>query len=143
MKKAKKGDKVQVHYTGTLDDGTTFDSSREREPLEFTLGEEMVVPGFEKGVEGLEVGEIKTIHIEPKEAYGDIREDLFMEIEKKQLPPEITPEIGMKLQAPMKNGQIALLTIIEINEDKLKLDANHDLAGKALNFDIELIGIVE
>jgi len=143
MQNAKKGDTVRVHYTGTLDDGQQFDSSKNREPLEFTLGAGMVVPGFDAGVDGMKVGETKKIHIEAKDAYGEKRDDMMMEVEKTQLPDSIKPEVGMKLQAPMKNGQIAILTIIEVGEEKIKLDANHELAGKNLNFEIELVEIKE
>jgi len=142
MQKAIKGDKVRVHYTGTLDDGTVFDSSKNREPLEFTVGAGMVIPGFDNAVLELSVGESTKVHIEPKDAYGEKREDMIIHVPKTDLPPHIQAEVGVKLQAPMENGQVAVLTITEVTDTDITLDANHELAGKALNFEIELVEIV-
>ena len=143
MAQAKSGDKVRIHYTGKLDDGTVFDSSREREPLEFTVGSGMVIPGFDNAVEGMEVGESKNVKIAPAEAYGERSDENIIEIERNMLPPEIDPEVGMKLQASNKDGGATIVTVTEVGDEKLKIDANHQLAGENLNFDIELMEIAE
>ena len=142
MSKVKDGDTVKVHYTGKLtEEGTVFDSSREREPLEFTLGEGQLIPGFEKAVIGMEVGDNTTVDIESEDAYGARREDLELEVSKSDLPDNIEPEAGMQLQMQQQNGQAIPVQITEVKDDYVKLDANHPLAGKDLTFDIELIEI--
>jgi len=142
LSKVKDGDTVKVHYTGKLtEEGTVFDSSREREPLEFTLGEGQLIPGFEKAVIGMEVGDNTTVDIESEDAYGARREDLELEVSKSDLPDNIEPEAGMQLQMQQQNGQAIPVQITEVKDDYVKLDANHPLAGKDLTFDIELIEI--
>lgn len=142
MSQVKDGDTVKVHYTGKLtEDGTVFDSSREREPLEFTLGEGQLIPGFEEAVIGMEVGDNTTVDIESEDAYGARREDLELEVSKSDLPDNIDPQPGMQLQMQQKNGQAIPVQITEVENDYVKLDANHPLAGKDLTFDIELIEI--
>lgn len=141
MQQAKSGDTVHVHYTGTLDDGSIFDSSKDREPLEFKIGGGQVIPGFENGVEGMSIDETKTIHIPCAEAYGELREDLIGVVPKDQFPPEITPEVGMPLQIPQPNGMPLMVTITKISENDVTLDANHPLAGKDLNFELTLVKI--
>ncbi|MBU0661359.1 peptidylprolyl isomerase [Patescibacteria group bacterium] len=143
MSKAKKGQVVHIHYTGTLDDGTVFDSSREREPLKFTLGAGMVIPGFDIMVTDMTIGDTKKETIAAKDAYGDPREDLILSVEKEQLPPDMTPAVGMKLQAPMQNGHVAILTVTDVSDTHVTLDGNHELAGQDLTFDIELVDISE
>ncbi|MBT3817629.1 MAG: peptidylprolyl isomerase [Candidatus Magasanikbacteria bacterium] len=140
---AKKGDVVHIHYTGTLEDESIFDSSEGRDPLKFTLDSGMVIPGFDIMVTGMKVGEKKKETIEAKNAYGEAREDLILSVEKTQLPPDMTPDVGMKLQAPMQNGHVAMLTITDMTDTHVTLDGNHDLAGKDLTFDIELVKIGE
>ena len=142
MSKAAAGNKVKVHYTGKLDNGDIFDSSTGREPLEFEIGGGMVIKGFDDGVTGMEVGEKKTIRIEAQDAYGELREDLILKAERAQIPPEIELEIGLQLQIPQPNGAPIVVTVKEINETEVTLDANHKLAGKALTFDLELVEIV-
>jgi peptidylprolyl isomerase len=137
----KANDTVKVHYTGTLDDGNTFDSSRGREPLEFTLGQGQLIAGFEKAVEGLKVGDSTQVRIPADQAYGDVREDMIVEVEKARFPDDITPEIGMQLQINQPNGQPMPVLVKEVGETHIKLDANHPLAGQALNFDIEIMEI--
>lgn len=145
MSKVKDGDTVKVHYTGTLtDEGTVFDSSQDREPLEFTLGEGKLIPGFEKAVVGMEEGDETTVEIESGDAYGQRREDLELEVAKSDLPDNIEPEVGMQLQMQQQeNGQAIPVQITAVEDELVKLDANHPLAGKDLTFDIELIEIVD
>lgn len=141
MSKVKDGDTVKVHYTGTLKDGQVFDTSAEREPLEFTLGQGQLIPGFEKAVKGMEVGDSTSIEIPTEEAYGESREDLVINVPKDQLPDEVEPKVGMQLQVNQENGQPIPVRITEIADEDLTLDANHPLAGKDLKFDIELVEI--
>ena len=133
---AKSGDTVKVHYTGKLADGTVFDSSVGSEPYEFTLGQGQTISGFEQAVIGMKVGETQTVTIPIDEAYGPRRDDLIVEIGRDRLSPDINPEVGMQLTS----GQ-GTVTIIEVSEKTVKIDANHPLAGQDLTFDIELIEI--
>ena len=142
MAQAKTGDKVRVHYSGFLEDGTVFDSSLDREPLEFTLGEGMVIKGFEDAVLGMSVGETKTISIPSDEAYGPYREDLVAVVEKNMVPPDIDPKVGLVLQLRTPDGSITDVVVTEVNEDTITLDANHPLAGKDLIFEIKLVEIL-
>ncbi len=141
MSKVKSGDTVKVHYTGTKTTGEIFDSSENREPLEFTMGTGQLIPGFEKAVEGLAVGESTKVTIPAGEAYGDKREDLVINVEKDKLPPEIKPELGQQLQIQQQDGNGIPVVITEVTESHVTLDANHPLAGEDLTFDIELVEI--
>jgi peptidylprolyl isomerase len=140
MTQAKSGDTVKVHYTGILEDGTQFDSSVGAEPLEVTLGEAQVIPGFEQGLEGMAIGEKKTIHIPVEEAYGEAHPSLIQEVERSDIPSEIELFVGAQLQAQGPNGPFMLM-VTELAEKTVTLDGNHPLAGKALNFELELVGI--
>ncbi|MBE9536743.1 MAG: peptidylprolyl isomerase [Proteobacteria bacterium] len=142
MGKVKNGDTVKIHYTGKLNDGSVFDSSEGREPLEFKVGGNMVVPGFENGVIGMKKGDNKTISISPEEAYGERREDQVNVVERTQLPEDMEPEVGMALQATGQDGSVIPVAITEVNEKTVTVDANHPLAGKELIFDLELVEIV-
>ena len=142
MQQVKNGDKVKVHYHGRFTDGTTFDSSEGREPLEFTVGEGNVIKGFDEGVMGMSIGDKKTVSIQAGDAYGDKNEDMLVEFPKEQFPPDMNPEVGMQLNMTNGNGQVILVTIVEVKEDSVILDANHPLAGRDLVFDIELVSIV-
>lgn len=142
MPSAKSGDTVKVHYKGTLADGTEFDSSLDREPFVFTLGENMVIPGFENAIIGMEVGETKSVTIPSNDAYGPYRQDLVVEIEKALIPPNINPELGMVLQLQSEEGEITNVTVTEISENTVTLDGNHPLAGQDLTFEIQLLEIV-
>lgn len=142
MTQAKNGDTVKVHYTGTLEDGTQFDSSIGSDPLRFTLGQGQLIPGFEKSVTGMAVGDKETITLPPEEAYGERREDLMVTIQKSQLPQETEPHVGMMLQAEQQDGSVVNFVIDEIGETTVNLDANPPLAGKTLIFEIELMEIV-
>lgn len=141
MEQAKAGDTVKVHYHGRLTDGTTFDSSSGREPLEFQVGSGQVIKGFDDGVSGMAVGEKKTIQIPVDEAYGQKEENMIVEFPKSNFPPELTPELGMSLNMTNGSGQVIPVTIVDIKEESVVLDANHPLAGQDLIFDIELVEI--
>jgi len=143
MSQVKNGDTVKVHYTGRLSNGEQFDSSRGGEPLAFTVGEQQVIAGFEESVLGMKVGETKTINIPPEKAYGPKSEDLIIQVERGDQPEEIEPEIGMQLEARLSNGMTTVVTISGITEEFVTIDANHELAGEELVFDIELMEIGE
>lgn len=138
---AKKGDKVKVHYHGKLNDGSTFDSSNGRQPLEFEIGSGMVIKGFDEGITGMSVGDKKTISIPAEHAYGSVQEDMVIEFPRSNFPPDITPEIGMTLNMHSENGEELPVVIKNINDETITLDANHPLAGKDLIFDIELVDL--
>ncbi|NNK12484.1 MAG: peptidylprolyl isomerase, partial [Flavobacteriaceae bacterium] len=129
MGKVKDNDTIKVHYTGKLNDGQVFDSSLERDPLEVTLGQGALIPGFEKGLIDMEVDENKTITIPKEEAYGEVRKELFQKVNKSDLPEEIKPEIGMGLVATNPDGSEQQLRIVEVEEEHIVIDANHPLAG--------------
>ena len=135
------GKTVKVHYKGTLNDGSVFDSSEGREPLEFTLGSGQVIPGFDKAVEGMAVGEEKTVNIQPEDAYGSRNDQMIQEVPKGALPDGLEPEVGMGLQARGQDGQVINLTITAVGDDSITVDGNHPLAGQNLNFDIQLVDI--
>ncbi|MBI2656482.1 peptidylprolyl isomerase [Candidatus Woesearchaeota archaeon] len=139
MIQLKQGDKVKVHYTGTLDDGTVFDSSQGREPLEFTIGEGHVIPGFENGIKDMKVNEEKTIKITAKDAYGNINEQLIIKVPRDKFPPQI--EVGGRLVLKGPKGQNIPGIVHEVNEDNVVVDLNHPLAGKELTFKIKVVGI--
>lgn len=141
MSQAKSGDTVKIHYTGTLDDGTQFDSSGGRQPLEFTLGSGQVIDGFDKAVEGMAVGDSKTVNIPPEKAYGPRNEQMVQDVPRDALPADLEPQVGMALQARGKEGQIHNLTVTAVSDASITVDGNHPLAGQALNFDIELVEI--
>jgi len=141
MSKAKQNDKVAVHYTGKLDDGSIFDSSRDREPLEFTIGGGQIIAGFEEGVLGMAVGESKTITINPENGYGDAQEDLIIEIDRNEIPEDIEVKEGLQLQMNQPDGEPVVVVVTKVTKDKVILDANHPLAGKTLTFEIELMKI--
>lgn len=138
---AKKGDTVKVHYTGTLEDGTVFDSSRERDPLEFTIGEGQLIPGFEQTVIGMTVSESRNTKILAADAYGAYREDLVLEVGRDRFPPDMQPEVGLQLEVRRPDGLTQMFIIRETSEASVTLDANHPLAGHDLFFDIELMQI--
>ena len=141
MTEATEGNTVKVHYTGKLDDGTVFDSSEGREPLEFTIGQGQMIPGFERGVVGMEVGETRTLVITADQAYGVHRPDGVFELDRSEIPTTIPLEVGMQLQATGPGGQPVTMTVAALSDDKVTMDANHPLAGKDLTFEIELVGI--
>lgn len=142
MQEVKSGDTVKVHYHGQLADGTTFDSSEGREPLEFKVGSGSVIAGFDSGVTGMKVGEKKTVNIPVDDAYGPKQDDLLMEFPIDQFPPDMKPEPGMQLNMSNGQGQNFPVVIKEVGDKTVLLDANHPLAGEHLTFDLELVDIV-
>lgn len=143
MAQAQLGDRVKVHYTGRLDDGTVFDSSIITDPLEFTIGEREVVPGFEEAVIGMSPGESKNVKIPVDKAYGPRREDMTIVVDRDKFPPDIEPEVGQQLEIRQReDGQTFPVTVTDVSESSVTLDANHHLAGKDLTFDIQLLEIV-
>jgi len=142
MTQVKNGDIVKVHYTGKLTNGEQFDSSTGREPLEFTVGAGQMIPGFDAALPGMKIGEKKTISILPKDAYGEVNEQAIIEFPKENVPADMQLEPGMSLQLSNQEGQPFPVIVKEIKEAVIVLDANHVLAGKELEFDIELVEIV-
>lgn len=138
---AQQGDEVTVEYTGKLDDGTVFDSSEDREPLTFTLGDERVIAGFEDAVIGLEPGESTTTTIPPEEAYGPRTDERVFTVGRDDLPEDVDPRVGDRLQLQDRSGQTFPATVAEVEEESVILDANHPLAGEELTFDIELVSV--
>jgi peptidylprolyl isomerase len=143
MVQAKMNDKVKVHYSGALSDGTVFDSSLEREPFEFTIGQGMVIPGFEKGIIGMSEGDSRMVSITSDDAYGPYRDDLVGVIDKSRKPENIDLEIGMVLQMRSPEGSITNVTIKDIGDEGITLDLNHPLAGKDLVFEIKLMEVLQ
>jgi peptidylprolyl isomerase len=142
MTQAKKGDTVNVHYTGKLKDGTVFDSSVDREPLQFTISEGRILPGFEQGVIGMKPGDTKTVSIPADKAYGLHRKDLVLVVDKSKIPSHLKPEVGQQLKLNQPDGRAVPVRVTDISQSKVTLDANHPLAGKDLTFEIELVEIV-
>ena len=141
MQQAKDGDKVKVHYHGRLRSGETFDSSQGRDPLEFTVGAGQMIKGFDEGVKGMQVGDKKTVEINADEAYGQREAGNLIEFPKDQFPAEMNPEVGMQLMMNNGAGQQFPVTVAEVRDTTVVLDANHPLAGQELVFDIELVSI--
>jgi len=141
MTEAKSGDTVRLHYKGTLDDGSIFDSSEGRDPLEFTVGSGQIISGLDRAIPGMKVGEEKTVRIEADEAYGAPNPSARQAVPRANIPDNIPIEVGMQLQAQTENGQMMTVVVAEISEDEVVLDANHPLAGKALTFEIQLTDI--
>lgn len=140
MDSAKPGDKVQVHYTGMLEDGSIFDSSDGRDPLEFTLGSGQVIPGFDRAVSGMSPGQERSVRIPASDAYGDRKDDLVIVVEREQLPPDMDPVIGQQLQLK-QDGRGFVVTVKDVGPESITLDANHPLAGEDLEFKVQLVSI--
>lgn len=141
MNKAQSGNRVKVHYTGKLQDGTVFDSSISKEPLEFQLGAGQMIPGFENAVLGMEQGQRITATIRASDAYGDRREDLLVQVPRDNVPESIDPRVGQKLSIKQPDGNVIPVVVTETKQDSIILDANHPLAGKDLVFEIELLEV--
>ncbi len=143
MATADNNNKVRVHYTVNLDDGTECDSSRNSDPLEFTIGNDEIIPGVEDAVKGMEEGEEKQVTLAPEQGYGNRNEEAVMEIPKDQLPEDVDPQVGMSLQGQTQDGNNVTVWITEVKDDAVTVDANHPLAGENLNFNLELVKVVE
>jgi len=143
MIQVKENNTVKVNYTGKLSDGQVFDSSEGKEPLEFTLGQGQLIPGFEKGVIDMKLKEKKTITIAKEDAYGDVNKDLIQEVDKAHLPQDMAPEVGMGLVSKDPDGREINLLVTEVKEESIVVDGNHPLAGKELTFDLEVVEIKE
>ncbi len=141
MSEVKSGDKVAIHYTGSLADGSVFDSSEGRAPLEFTVGSGQIIPGLDAALPGMKVGDKKKVTIAPADAYGDHNPEGVLEVPRDQLPDDMPLEVGMQLEMRSPDGRSAPVTIIAVGEDSVTMDANHFLAGKELVFDFELVSI--
>ncbi len=141
MAQAKKGDAVKIHYKGTLDDGTVFDSSEGHDPLGFVIGKGQVIVGFEEAVTGMSSGEKKTVDIPADKAYGQHVKEMVIQTPRDQVPTDINPEVGQKLEMGGANGEIVRVQVVEVTEEYITLDANPPLAGQDLTFDIELVAI--
>lgn len=143
MSQVKENNTVKVNYTGKLSDGQVFDSTAGREPVEFTLGQGQLIPGFEKGLIDMKLNEKKTITIPKNEAYGEMKEGLRHEVKRTELPQEVTPEVGMGLVSKTPDGQEMNLHVVEVNEESIIVDGNHPLAGQDLIFDLEVVEIMD
>lgn len=141
MAEAKHGDAVTVHYTGKFEDGTVFDTSRDREPMQFTVGQGKLIPGFEQAVVGMNPGESKSTTLQPEEAYGPHHEQMVQIVDRKQVPPELKLEVGQHLEVRRPDGQTATVMVTDVSDASVTLDGNHPLAGKPLVFEIELVAI--
>lgn len=141
MSQVKTGDTVQIHYKGTLEDGSVFDSSEGREPLEFTVGSGQIIPGLDAALPGMEVGDTQVVEVPADQAYGPEQPEARQSVPRSDIPAEIPLEIGTQLSARNENGQDMTLTVFEVSDTHVVLDANHPLAGKDLTFDIELVAI--
>jgi len=141
MTTAKSGDAVKVHYKGTLDDGEIFDQSHGRDPLEFTVGSGMVIVGFDVAVTGMAVGEKKTVTFPPEEAYGPVLDEMVQAVDRSNMPDHLELAIGVQLQAGAPGQQPTIVTVVALDDETVKLDGNHALAGKALTFELELVSI--
>ena len=141
MSEVKLNDTVKVHYTGTLNNGQVFDSSKDRDPLQFKVGSGQVIQGFDQALLGMTLNDTKTVNIPANEAYGPVRENLIAEIKKTQLPEGMNPEVGTPLATRREDGTEMIFKVIEVMEETLKIDGNHPLAGQDLNFEITLVDI--
>ncbi len=142
-RKAESGDTVRVHYTGTLDDGTVFDSSRDGDPLEFVLGEGQVIEGFEEALFGMSEGESREVELPPDKAYGERSDELVISVDRSELPEDLDPEVGQTLAVDTGDEEEMAAWVAEVGEDAITVDLNHPLAGRTLNFEVELVALPE
>lgn len=142
MAEAKSGDTVRISYTGKLDDGSIFDSSKGKEPLEFTIGNNRLIQDFETSVIGMKPGQSKTIQIESDKAYGPYLTEALIKLHRNRFPDDIEPEVGQRLNATCADGHTMVVTVIEVTDSTITLDSNHPLAGKNLTFDVKLVEIL-
>lgn len=142
MAEAKKGDTVKVHYTGTLDDGSVFDTSDDGAPIEFVVGGGALIPAFEDALIGMNTGESRTIRINAEDAYGPFYPDMMIELDRKGLPVDVEPQVDMMLEMEDEDGFSRLVRVVELSDASVAIDANHPLAGKDLTFKVELVEIL-
>ena len=141
MTEVKSGDTVHIHYTGTLTDGTVFDSSEGRDPLKFEVGSGQIIPGLDTAMPGMTVGDKKTVEVPAEQAYGEVDPNARQQVPREGIPADIPLDPGTQLQVQTENGQVLPVTVLEVTDEHVTLDANHALAGKDLKFDIELVAI--
>ena len=141
MTQVKQGDTITMHYTGTLADGTTFDSSREREPLEFQVGSGQIIPGLDQALQGMETGETKKVEVPAAEAYGERVDEARQTVPRSAIPDNIPLEVGTRLQMQTPEGQVMPVSVAEVTDESVVLDANHPLAGQDLTFDVEIVDV--
>lgn len=142
MVHAKGGDTVNIHYTGRLDDGSVFKTSRGDKPLKFKIGKSRLIPAFQETVVGMKPGELRTVKIVASEAYGPRREEMVVAVARNKFPENIKPYVGLELDVHQQNGEIFAAKVVDVSEGSVTLDANHPLAGKDLTFDIQLVEII-
>ena len=143
MTQVKPGDTVHIHYTGTLRDGTTFNSSEGRDPLQFEVGSGQIIPGLDKAIPGMEVGDKKTVNVPCDEAYGPVDPQMRQAVPREGIPDDIPLDLGTRLQMQTQQGQVTPVTVVEVTDEQVTLDANHPLAGQDLTFAIELVHIAQ
>lgn len=141
MAQAKAGDRVKINFTGKLEDGSVFVDTAGSEPLEFKLGEGNIIPGIENAVEGMSVGEARTVKVTPEQAYGQRRDELVEEVGRDKFPKDVEPQVGQRFEVPQQQGQPMVVRVIDVSEQTVTLDGNHPLAGKDLTFELELLEI--
>ena len=141
MTQVKPGDTVHIHYTGTLRDGTTFDSSEGRDPLQFEVGSGQIIPGLDKAIPGMEVGDKKTVNVPCDEAYGPVDPQMRQAVPREGIPDDIPLDLGTRLQMQTQQGQVTPVTVVEVTDEQVTLDANHPLAGRDLVFDFEVVSV--
>lgn len=141
MSQAKQGDKVKIHFTGKTTSGDVFSTTQGHEPLEFTIGDGIILPGVEDAVKGMDKGERKTVSLTPEQGFGTRLDELILVVDRSQFPQDFEPEEGMELQVPQPDGSLVFFKVIEVGNHEVKLDANHPLAGFPLVFDIQLLEI--
>jgi len=142
MTQAKKGDSVKVNFIGKLEDGSVFANTADSEPLEFKLGEGKIIPGIETAVEGMNVGDSKSVKVPPEQAYGQRREELVEEVSRDKFPKDVEPKVGQKFEVPQQQGQPLVVRVVDTSEQTVTLDGNHPLAGRDLTFDLQLLEVV-
>jgi peptidylprolyl isomerase len=141
MAQAKKGDSVKINFTGKLEDGSVFANTADGEPLEFKLGEGKIIPGIENAVEGMNVGESKSVEVPPEDAYGQRREELIQVVSRDKFPKNVEPRVGQQFEVSQQQGQSMVVRVVDTSEQSVTLDANHPLAGRDLTFDLELLEV--
>jgi FKBP-type peptidyl-prolyl cis-trans isomerase 2 len=141
MEKVQSGDTISVHYTLTLDDGMVVDSSEGGDPFSFTVGSGQIIPGFDEGVRGMQVGETRDIEVDPEQAYGPYREEMVLVLPRSAFPPDASPSVGLGIEVQSPSGESHLFRIIEVEGDEITLDGNHLLAGETLHFSVRLLSI--